>query len=362
MHGRRLLLAATVLTSAAAVLSVLPAAASPTPSGQVAVDRVVRDAGISESSGLAPSLRHPGVLWTHNDSGHPAKLFAIGPDGRTRAVVQVTGAPALDWEAIASYRDRANRPMIVVGDIGDGRGSRPSVALVVLPEPTLRATSVRPERVIRLTYPTGPTDAEALLVDPDGGRAFIVSKGVGSTVFEVPPPVWTGESGSAKATLIPRGDVPLILVTDGVMGPGGHPLLRTYGELAVLSPIDDAASGGTLQPLATLRLPGQKQGESIALRDAETVLVGSEGQAQPVFRVPLPATVQALLAGSVRVGPPASDSRGPGASPADTGSVPARPGRLLPLPGGATGAVAVGLVALLALVALVRRRRRPRTP
>jgi hypothetical protein len=359
----RRLLAATALTSAAAVLSVLPAtAASPTPSGQVAVDRVVRDVEISESSGLSPSLRHPGVLWTHNDSGHPAKLFAIGPDGRTRAAVQVTGAPARDWEAIASYRDRSNRPMIVVGDIGDGRASRSSVALVVLPEPALRATSVRPERVIRLTYPTGPTDAEALLVDPDGGRAFIVSKGLGGTVFEVPSRVWTGESGSAKATLIQRAGVPLIFVTDGVMGPGGHPLLRTYGELAVLPPIDHSTSGGTLQPLATLRLPGQKQGESLALRDTGTVLVGSEGQAQPVLRVPLPATMKALLAGPVQIGPSASGSRRSGASSADTGGVPAAPGRLLPLPGGATGAAGVGLVALLALLALVRRRRRSRTP
>jgi hypothetical protein len=83
--------------------------------------------------------------------------------------------------------------------------------------------------------------------------------------------------------------------------------------------------------------------------------------------VPLPATVQALLSGSVRTGPSVSDSRGPKASPT-AAAADDRPGRLLPLPGGARGAVAVALVTLVplvtlvALAALLRRRRRPRTP
>ena len=329
-----------------------PAVASPPPSPTTSApvaDRVVRDARISEGSGLAVSLRHPGVLWTHNDSGHPAQLFAVGADGRTVATVRVAGVPDTDWEAIAGYRDRDGRPMLAVGDIGDNAAARTSVSIVVLAEPDLRTATVRAERVIRLTYPGGATNAEALLVDPDGRRAFVVSKGLGGTVYEVPPAVWTARSAAARATLVSRAGVPLVFVTDGVMGPGGHPLLRTYGELALLPPIDDSVAGGSLQPLATLRLPDQKQGEGLALRDARTVLVGSEGVGQPVWRVPLPVEFTAVL----RTPTPAAT---PAPTPTPTGA-DAESGRSLPVFGGIAGAL-VGT--LLVLIVRARRRADPR--
>jgi hypothetical protein len=354
------------MTTAAAFLFVVallaPAASSspsPPPSPPV-VDRVVRDGRLPESSGLAASLRHPGVLWTHNDSGHPAQLFAIGADGRTVATVRVAGAPATDWEAVAAYRGSDGRAMIAVADIGDNAAARASVSIVVLAEPELRSATVRPERVIRLTYPGGATDAEALLVDPDGRRAFVVSKGLlGCDLYEVPATAWTARSATAQAVLVDRAGVPLVLVTDGVMGPGGHPILRTYGELALLPPVDDSVTGGSLQPLATLRLPEQKQGEGLALRDPRTVLVGSEGIGQPVWRVPLPAEFTAVL-GTPR--PSATAPRTSSSPPTETSSdEPTRTstgpddehGRSFPVLGGLAGA-AVGAV----LVLTVRARRR----
>jgi hypothetical protein len=165
-------------------------------------------------------------------------------------------------------------------------------------------------------------------------------------VYEVPPAVWSATAASSSATLVPRAGVPLVLVTDGVMGPGGHPLLRTYGELAVLPPIDDTVTGGSLQPLATVRLPSQQQGESLALRDARTVLVGSEGVGQPVWRVPLPSQALAVLA---TPRPTAAATPAPGAARRTT------PGRSAPMLGALAGAVA-GTV--LVLVVGARRRRR----
>lgn len=363
------------LTGAAFVAS---PPSSNSPSSGVVADRVVQDSRVTEASGLAVSLRHPSVLWAHNDSGHPAQLFAIGPDGRTVATVRIGGVPAVDWEAMAIYRDRSGRSMIAVADIGDNEAARASVSVVVLPEPAVLDVTVRPERVIHLRYPTGPVDAEALLVDPDGSRAFIVTKGFWSTVYEVPPSAWTAPAGQASvsgarsrtATLVSRSRVPLMLVTDGVMGPGGHPLLRTYRELAVLPPIGDgpAASrqtgdaergdverGG--QPLAVVRLPEQQQGEGLALRDRRTVLAGSEGVGQPVLRVPLPDDAAAAL-GS----PPASSAAGassgrfrPRATPVGSRTGNGRtPSWLFPVLGGVTGAAAA-----CALAALGRHRRRP---
>ena len=70
--------------------------------GPIVKDRTIRDESITEASGLAPSLRHPGVLWTHQDSGHPPQLHAISTSGRTLATLRVRGAEAYDWEAMAS--------------------------------------------------------------------------------------------------------------------------------------------------------------------------------------------------------------------------------------------------------------------
>ena len=44
-------------------------------------NNLIKDSRITESSGLAASLLHPGVLWTHNDSGNPPRIYAIDPDG-----------------------------------------------------------------------------------------------------------------------------------------------------------------------------------------------------------------------------------------------------------------------------------------
>ena len=44
---------------------------------------------LAESSGLAISRRNPGVLWSHNDSGNAAVLFALDGSGTVRGRVRV---------------------------------------------------------------------------------------------------------------------------------------------------------------------------------------------------------------------------------------------------------------------------------
>jgi hypothetical protein len=44
---------------------------------------------IPEASGLAVSRRDPGLLWSHNDSGNAAVLFALDTAGTLRGHVRV---------------------------------------------------------------------------------------------------------------------------------------------------------------------------------------------------------------------------------------------------------------------------------
>lgn len=285
------------------VAVVLPAVAAPArgasglrPGADSVVDRTLRDRGISESSGLVVSREHPGVLWTHNDSGNSATLFAVGRDGSTVATIRVDGVSDIDWEALAAVRGPGGRSLLAIGDIGDNTASRNRIEIDLVAEPDpLRSRRVSPVRVLRLRYPGEAADAEALLADPRTGRLYVITKSLlGSTVYQVPDSIWPGPTGGPsvrQGTLQRVGDVGLSLVTDGCVLSDSRVLLRTYSTLAVLAPLPTGSrpADRRLHPLDTVPLPVQGQGEGLAVLDekARTVLLSSEGTRQPVLRLRL---------------------------------------------------------------------------
>ncbi len=341
---------------AAVPVSVSAPASAPTPSssalpgsGQVPtaeVDRVIRAEELTESSGLAVSPGHPGVLWTHNDSGSAGVLFAVDKAGRIVARVRVTGVSGDDWEAMAAWRDRDGHPMLAVADIGDNTGRRDHVEIGVLPEPARlgepaadrsAVTRLAVERRLRLRYPTGPADAETFLVDPVSRRMFLVTKGLlAARIFAVPEGEWPGaadggagarspdaSSEVTPAELLPVGSVGLSFATDGVVLSSGFVLLRSYGALMLLAPLADRSGALTGPPrvLATVPLPGQRQGEGLT-SDGVTVYLTSEGSPTPVLAFALPAALRDQLAAADG----ASDQNEPSASGSLRGASPgARP-------------------------------------
>ena len=106
-----------------------------------------------------------------------------------------------------------------------------------------------------LVYPDGPRDAEALLAHPTTGRLYVVSKVVfGGKLFEAPERL----DPAPDNRLRPLADV-TGLVTDGAFFPDGrHLVLRTYTRALVYTFPDLALVG-------ELRLPGQRQGEGLAV-------------------------------------------------------------------------------------------------
>jgi hypothetical protein len=345
------------------------------------VDRPVRDGRVSEASGLAVSPQHPGVLWTHDDSGNAPLLFALARDGRVAGTLRLRGTAAVDWEALAAFRDAAGRALLAVGDLGDNRGDRPRVEVDVVAEPgrlgagagkgaagAAPATGGAPLLRLLLTYPDGPADAEALLVDTSRRRMFVVTKGLfGGRVYMVPATGWDG-TAPRRATvrssrLVHVGDVPLGLVTDGTVGPGGAVLLRTYSQIAVFAPFPVEPVDAGLAPLASAALPLQRQGEGLALTpDGRSALLSSEGAGEPVLRVGLTAPVHAALAASGTPGaaaPQATASSSPSLSPSPSapGGAPAPPAAAAPRSGtdgaddgGRAGSLPWGAVALAAAV------------
>src|SRR4051812_49239849 len=80
----------------------------------------IANSAITEASGIAASRLNPNVLWTHNDSGNPAQIFAMTSTGATLGSYTLTGAGNTDWEDISiGPGPLANTQYIYVADTGD---------------------------------------------------------------------------------------------------------------------------------------------------------------------------------------------------------------------------------------------------
>ncbi len=152
-----------------------------------------------ESSGVAVSRRHPGILWTHNDSGNDPLLFATDTLGRDLGAIVVSGAENRDWEDLA-IGPCGSTVCLYVGDTGDNREVRSSVTLYRVQEPELRAASTQPAEKLELRYPGGARDAEAMYVDAQGDL-YLITKGRsrGVLLFRVRQEAWAGGTTVAEA-------------------------------------------------------------------------------------------------------------------------------------------------------------------
>lgn len=131
---------------------------------------------LGEISGLAASRAHADVLWVHNDSGNPARLYAISRRGPLLARFDVKGAKNVDWEDIAAF-DLDGRHYLLLADTGDNGGRRRDMALYVFEEPAkLESGTLRPAWTIRARWPDGPRDCEAVAVDAARGEILLLSK------------------------------------------------------------------------------------------------------------------------------------------------------------------------------------------
>ncbi|MFG2720801.1 WD40 repeat domain-containing protein [Streptomyces sp. NPDC048416] len=251
----------------------------------------IKDPRIKESSGLAASRVHPGVYWTHNDSGDGPYVYAVdAKTGRTVARVTMTGVGRpRDVEAISIGPDGD----LYVGDIGDNLdGSWNRVWIYRFHEPAELKDQTVEATQYTVQYADGPRNAEALMVHPRTGRVYIASKREsGGGLYEGPAKL------SASGTNVFRrvGDVPW--VTDGAFSPDGTRLaLRGYFSLAEYvwkgGAGGSGGAGGAGGPLgdwhAVPGTPVQAQSESVTYTpDGTALMVGSEGADSGVVRVPL---------------------------------------------------------------------------
>jgi hypothetical protein len=271
--------------------------------GQPTTLATIKDKSISESSGLVASRTTPGAYWTHNDSGDGPFIYAFDTHGDSLGTFRVTGAQARDWEDIAAGPGpQPNKSYLYIGDTGDNDAVRPEVVVYRVLEPTLspatrkftksRPGSTEPAEAIKLKYPDGKHDAEALLVHPRTGNIYIVTKVAiaNPSVYEAVAPFTPGQSITMRR--IGETHVPSLfggVITGGSISPDGRRIaLCDYfqGYELVLpagaSNFDDIWK----QKMTGFDFGKRKQGESITYRlDGKALLATSEGKQSPLIQV-----------------------------------------------------------------------------
>lgn len=237
------------------------------------------DDEIHESSGVAVSRTHAGIFWTHNDSGEPL-LYAVDADGRTAGRVRVTGAAVEDWEDVALAPCPAGGDCLYVADIGDNDAERPSITIYRVPEPAPGAAASAPAEAIRLRYPDGPHDAEALFVL--GGAIHVVTKGESGPIAVYRAS--TSASPDAETTLervreLSAGKVDRPeRITGADASPDGRWVVMRTLESASIYPAAELAGSGALHPhRVELKGLDERQGEGIAFAPDGSLVLTSEG-------------------------------------------------------------------------------------
>jgi hypothetical protein len=134
---------------------------------------------LDESSGLAASRRYEDILWSMNDSGSEAELFALTIRGEHVGRWSIDLPKPTDWEAMDSFQWRGKN-YLLVADIGDNFAMRGSVSYTILEEPDARSMAddaiLRPLISQHFVYPKGPRDSEAIAVNPARGEILVLSK------------------------------------------------------------------------------------------------------------------------------------------------------------------------------------------
>lgn len=262
----------------------------------LAVVATVRIVGLTESSGLAASRRHEGIFWTIND-GPDATLYAFDRSGRSQARVRVAGAAAVDWEALSLGPGPVRgRSYLYIGDIGDNQHRRKVIQVYRVEEPDLKAMVSTPAQTIRLMYPDGAHDAEALLVHPKTGDLYIVIKSrERDSVYMAKAPLSTKTPIRLQhiADLrLPEGSLVTALVgriTGGDISHDGRKVVLCDYERGweAAAPEGDFDAVWQAQWRAVDIAP-RRQGEAVAYRnDGKAVLATSEGEEFPLVETVL---------------------------------------------------------------------------
>lgn len=260
----------------------------------------ITDSQLTEISGLTPSRTTKGVWWVHNDSGDQPRIYAVNSRGQLLAKFTVTDAKNVDWEDMASGPGPDGKPTLYLADSGNNSLSRSELTLYRVAEPNLAKAA--PKTVLTgetetaeafpFRYPDGKHDAEALFLDPQSGRPYLVTKKMTPpcAVYRFPLPLQPGKTVTLEKVTTGKAIQAisqLVLVTGAATSPDGkRVVIRTY-----FTALELVRTGGKFESVfnaepQTIKIPLEKQGEAISYTaDGKALVTTSEKIPAPLFQM-----------------------------------------------------------------------------
>jgi hypothetical protein len=259
---------------------------------------VVEHDDITAASGLVASRQHADVLWLQNDVGD-SRLFAVNAEGEHLATLE-TGVDARDWEDLAiGPGPVAGMDYLYIADTGDNSESRSEVVVYRVAEPDVDSDQSPVSETLagvvalRFEYPDGPHDAETLIVDPETGDLYLITKrDARSRIYQADHP----QSTNALTTLEFAGELTWTAAASGDISPDGDELILKDLHNVYYYSRPEGTSIAEALAATPEELPyiSQPLGEGLSFDgDGMGYYTHSEGANQPLYyfeRMSTPAT------------------------------------------------------------------------
>jgi hypothetical protein len=255
---------------------------------------------LTEASDLVVSSKNPGVLWSHDDSGGKARIFAMTLQGRDLGTYHLEGASLEDWEDMtAGPGPVPGKSYLYIGDIGANNQVRSKISVYRVEEPKVELDQKPKRRKLEgvarfdFTYPdVGSRDAESLMMDPETGDLYIVTKPRhGSPVlYRRKAPLDERKTMTLEevATLSAIGGgafMPTLVTSGDIARDGSMIAIRTYIHAYLWPRQKNESIGAAMQrPPCPIPLHSEAQGESLAFTpDAKGYFTVSEGNHPVIY-------------------------------------------------------------------------------
>lgn len=262
----------------------------------------IKSKEITESSGLVNSRCNPNILWTHNDSGNKAHIYALDKTGKKLGTWKVSGAKNVDWEDIAVIKNRQGECFLYIGDIGNNVRVRNIFTIYKIREPKISESDksssdknsliTEKAEAINFIYPDDIRhDAEALLVHPETLNIYILIKRFegASGVYKLSDYQIGKTKQLEKIADFSLPALPNGLITGGEISPDGkRVILCDYFNAYEIKLGDDAKSSDEIwkdEP-SIIELGKRTQGEAVCYSaDATSIFATSEKENSPIIEV-----------------------------------------------------------------------------